>query len=136
MWSKFAKKRWQSDGKRWAPYHYSAEALYWKNATAQWRLPSDEEKEEAMGLPVGYTAVSAETGCMVSQHDRRTQLGNGMCVPQAMRILEDLPPTEAAGGLVGELNTPPHAPEALSPELQRGTLGVPAQPSASVGQGF
>ena len=89
-----------------------------------------------MGLPRGYTAKFAKSKHRVSEHARCTQLGNGMCVPQIIRILDDLPRPEASICLSGKEGTAPDLQAAERVRLPPETDDVTARPTESVGQEF
>ena len=84
--------RWSSDSFRFPPYQYRSENCL-VNRAGVVRLPSPEEKEAAMGFPVGYTSqcVPKSQRSGVSYDDvRHTLIGNSWAVPVVAWLLGQL----------------------------------------------
>eukprot|EP00438_Fugacium_kawagutii_P027330 Skav200816 [mRNA] locus=scaffold454:45465:48980:- [translate_table: standard] len=86
------RQRWVADEHRYPPYQYR-DGKGLQDAQGNWRLPSAEEKEVLMGLPLGYTKACMPKGEQKTQNclDKRHQLiGNSWHVGVAAFLLSHL----------------------------------------------
>ncbi len=123
-------ERWSSDDFRFPPYQYTAGNCL-VNRAGVLRLPSPEEKEAAMGFPVGYTTQCApksqRSGASYADI-RHTLIGNSWAVPVVAWLLSQL---FAVRGLCRSFN-PQQILDQLLPEnrifLQDRLVRVPLRP--------
>lgn len=84
--------RWQADSYRYPPYQYMENNCLVNGAGAL-RLPSIEEKELLMGMPLNYTAVCFQKSLRKTQDhldQRHTLVGNAWCIPVVGWLLSQL----------------------------------------------
>lgn len=127
--------RWAADSFRFPPYQYtSGNCLV--NRAGDLRLPSPEEKEAAMGFPVGYTtqcAPKSQRNCSSYTDIRHTLIGNSWAVPVVAWLLGQL---FSVRGLCREF-TPQQILDQLHPQgrvfLQDRLVRFPLRPLRGVG---
>ena len=79
-------KRWESDNKRLATYHYRADNLLWNSDKTAWRMPTPDEGDVLLGYPRGCTSAPG-----VLDYQREQMIGNTMHVQCVKRLLRDMP---------------------------------------------
>eukprot|EP00438_Fugacium_kawagutii_P020310 Skav220832 [mRNA] locus=scaffold1888:98162:103688:+ [translate_table: standard] len=85
-------ERWRQDRHRFPPYQYRQSAGL-VNKRGEWRLPSVEEREACMGLPVGYTKMCVPKGQQVGtafEDKRMSLIGNSWQVTVVAWLLQSL----------------------------------------------
>jgi hypothetical protein len=83
--------RWETDGRRFAPWHYQADCML-QDAQHQFHIPPAEVKEQLHMLPTGYTDDES-----LSDRDRHRLLGNGWHAGVARFLLTCILLTAAQG---------------------------------------